>query len=77
MLSSCAPLARGMGMRRTFSLLASMALAMLLVSGVAWAANQIRCPNGEGEPCVGTGRADEIEGTRGPTTYAPWAPPTW
>ena len=52
-------------MRRTFTLLASVALAMLLVSGAAWAANQIRCPNGEGEPCVGTGRADEIGGTRG------------
>ncbi len=52
-------------MRRTFSLLASVALAMLLVSGAAWAANQIRCPSGEGEPCVGTGRADEIGGARG------------
>jgi Ca2+-binding RTX toxin-like protein len=54
-----------MGMRRTFTLLASVALAMLLVSGAAWAANHVRCPSGEGEPCVGTGRADEIGGTRG------------
>lgn len=52
-------------MRRTFALLASVALAMLLVSGAAWAANQVGCPSGEGEPCVGTGRADEIGGTRG------------
>jgi hypothetical protein len=66
-----------MGMRRTFSLLASMALAMLLVSGVAWAANQIRCPNGEGEPCVGTGHADPkitmLTGC-GPEKLEPYSP---
>jgi hypothetical protein len=46
-------------MRRTILLLSAMMLALLLASGVAWAAN-ITCLGG---PCVGTEQNDRITGS--------------
>ena len=42
--------------------MASMALAVLVVCGVAWAAN-IQCPNRAGNLCVGTTGDDTLTGT--------------
>jgi Ca2+-binding RTX toxin-like protein len=47
--------------------LASMALAVLLVCGVAWAAT-IQCPNREGTLCVGTTGDDTLLGTENSDT---------
>jgi hypothetical protein len=47
-------------MRRTVLLMASMALTLLLASGVALAINEIRCRGGE---CNGTPRNDKMLGT--------------
>jgi Ca2+-binding RTX toxin-like protein len=49
-----------LGMRRTVVLMASMALTLLLASGVALAINEIRCRGGE---CNGTPRNDKMLGT--------------
>lgn len=49
-------------MRRTVPLLASMVLGVLLVSGVALAAN-ITCPTGENGLCEGTTGDDTLTGT--------------
>jgi hypothetical protein len=67
---SSAPLKKGvMGMRRTVLLLASMALAVLLASGVALALKEINCKDGgfcKGTPkrdlMKGGGRFDNIQG---------------
>jgi Ca2+-binding RTX toxin-like protein len=52
-------------MRKTILVLASVALAMVVLGGVAWAAN-IQCPTGHhplGYPiCVGTAKADKMIG---------------
>ena len=50
------------GMRRTVVLMASMALTVLLASGVALALNTIRCDGGK---CNGTPKADKMMGTGG------------
>lgn len=49
-------------MRKTVLVLASVALAMLVASGVAWAAN-ISCPTGANGLCVGTTNDDTLTGT--------------
>jgi hypothetical protein len=53
--------------RRTLPLLAAMALATLLVSGMAFALNDVTCPNRPdnafGHLCVGTGKGDLMVGT--------------
>ena len=49
-------------MRRIALLLASMMLALVLVSGAAWAA-YISCSTGADGLCEGTEAADELEGT--------------
>ena len=49
-------------MRKTVLFLASMALAVLLVCGVALAAD-IQCPNRAGNLCVGTTGDDTLTGT--------------
>jgi Ca2+-binding RTX toxin-like protein len=49
-------------MRKTVLFLASMALAVLVVCGVALAAN-IQCPNRAGNLCVGTTGDDTLTGT--------------
>jgi Ca2+-binding RTX toxin-like protein len=53
-------------MRKTFLVLASVALAMVVAGGVAWAAT-IKCPNtrtSSGSPiCEGTAKADRMLGT--------------
>jgi Ca2+-binding RTX toxin-like protein len=51
---------KGPSMRRSALLLSSMALGTLLVSGVAWATNEIFCDGGE---CRGTPRSDRIHGS--------------
>jgi hypothetical protein len=53
-------------MRKTVLVLASVALALLLVSGVAWAA-KIRCERGStvNHPCHGTKSPDIVRGTSG------------
>ena len=49
-----------LGMRRTVLLMASMALTLLLASGVALAINEIRCDGGK---CNGTPRNDKMLGS--------------
>jgi Ca2+-binding RTX toxin-like protein len=53
--------------RRTLPLLTAIALATLLVSGMAFALNDITCPNRDdnafGHLCVGTGERDLMVGT--------------
>jgi Ca2+-binding RTX toxin-like protein len=54
-------------MRKTILVLASVALAMVVLGGVAWAAN-IKCPNGGTNQyhrlnCWGTPQADTMHGT--------------
>lgn len=49
-------------MRRTTALVAMVALAVLLASGVALARN-ITCPNKDNGSCVGTNKMDTITGT--------------
>jgi hypothetical protein len=49
-------------MRRIVLLMASMALTLLLASGVALAFNTIRCDGGK---CSGTPRDDKMLGTSG------------
>ncbi len=51
-----------MAMRKTILLLAVMASALVVASGVAWAAT-IECPNRSGNLCVGTKKADTMTGT--------------
>ena len=53
---------RGKRMRKTVLFMASMALAVLLVGGVALAAD-IQCPNRAGNLCVGTTGDDTLLGT--------------
>src|SRR5215203_6168851 len=53
---------RGKRMRKTVLFMASMALAVLLVCGVALAAD-IQCPNRAGNLCVGTTGDDTLLGT--------------
>ena len=53
---------RGKRMRRTVLFMASMALRVLLVCGVAWAAT-IQCPNRVGNLCEGTTGDDSLLGT--------------
>jgi Ca2+-binding RTX toxin-like protein len=54
-------------MRKTILVVASVALAMLVAGGVAWAAT-IQCPNGNifghWRQCWGTPKADTMHGTR-------------
>ena len=52
---------RDMAMRRTVLLLAVMASALVVASGVAWAAT-IECPNRSGNLCVGTKKSDTMTG---------------
>ena len=59
-LAFCAPLRKVLGMRRTVLLMVSMALTLLLASGVALAINEIRCRGGE---CKGTHHADKMLGS--------------
>jgi Ca2+-binding RTX toxin-like protein len=49
-------------MRKTILLLASVALAMIVAGGVAWAAT-IQCPKLAKDWCYGTEEADTIRGT--------------
>jgi Ca2+-binding RTX toxin-like protein len=49
-------------MQRVTLLFAAMGVAMLLASGVAWAAT-INCPNRAGNLCVGTDNRDTMYGT--------------
>jgi Cadherin domain/RTX calcium-binding nonapeptide repeat (4 copies) len=53
--------------RRTLLLLTAMAVAAIIVSGMAWALNDITCPNRDdsafGHLCVGTGTPDLMVGT--------------
>jgi Ca2+-binding RTX toxin-like protein len=49
-------------MRRTTLLLGAMLAALVVVSGVAWAAN-IQCQKGNTGHCLGTQKADVIIGT--------------
>jgi hypothetical protein len=57
-------------MRKTILVVASVALAMVVLGGVAWAAN-IQCPNGGTDPgtsfriCNGTDQDDTMRGTGG------------
>ena len=53
---------RGKRMRKTVLFMASTALAVLVVCGVALAAT-IQCPNRAGNLCVGTTGADTLTGT--------------
>jgi hypothetical protein len=53
---------RGKRMRKTVLFMASTALAVLVVCGVALAAN-IQCPNRAGNLCVGTTGDDTLTGT--------------
>jgi Ca2+-binding RTX toxin-like protein len=50
-------------MRKTVMLLASVALAMVLTGGVAWALNVVNCPNRDDDVCVGTDGSDSLRGT--------------
>jgi hypothetical protein len=61
------------GLRKTALVLASVALAVLLASGVAWAAT-VQCEPGSlyGEPCEGTPRDDVIRGTHGNDRIFGW-----
>jgi Ca2+-binding RTX toxin-like protein len=56
-------------MRKTFLVVASVALAMVVLGGVAWAAN-IKCPNAGIDRvwllCDGTEKADTMQGTKSP-----------
>jgi Ca2+-binding RTX toxin-like protein len=56
---------RRTGMKKAVVLLAAMAAALLVASGVAWAAS-IQCPNRPDSGCEGTMRADTITGTPDP-----------
>jgi Ca2+-binding RTX toxin-like protein len=49
--------------RRAGLVLAAILVGMVVASGVALAANQIKCPNRDGNRCVGTAGADNLEGT--------------
>jgi hypothetical protein len=51
-------------MRRTILLLIAVAVAILLVGGVALAKN-INCPNRDRNLCVGTNRADTVKARGG------------
>jgi Ca2+-binding RTX toxin-like protein len=51
-----------MAMRKTVLVLAVMASALVVASGVAWAAT-IECPNRSGNLCVGTKNNDTMTGT--------------
>ena len=63
-LSSSAPLKRRVtGVRRTGLLLASMALTVLLASGVALAINTIQCKTNKS--CYGTRASDLMKGSAG------------
>lgn len=55
-------------MRRVALALATVVLAMVLTSGVALAVNQIKCPNRDGDRCIGTAKMDEMIGSRGDDT---------
>src|SRR5688572_8273925 len=66
-LTSPALYGEGRGrMRRIVVLLALMVAAGLLASGLAWAAQVIRCERGSTfyHPCSGTNHADIIRGTK-------------
>ncbi len=52
---------KGIGMRTSVLLLASMALAMVLVSGIAWAVTKTCSP--VPEFCVGTKESDTLIGS--------------
>jgi Ca2+-binding RTX toxin-like protein len=60
-LLSSAPLRRVMGMRRTVLLLASTALAILLISGAAYAITK-DCTAGA-DYCIGTNNSDTLNGS--------------
>jgi Ca2+-binding RTX toxin-like protein len=45
-------------------MLVAMVVAMATAGGVAMAANQIDCPNRNGDRCIGTAQPDEMIGSR-------------
>ena len=45
-------------------MLVAVVVAMATAGGVAMAANQIDCPNRNGDRCIGTGQPDEMIGSR-------------
>jgi Ca2+-binding RTX toxin-like protein len=49
-------------MRKTVLLLALMASALVVASGIAWA-RAIECPNRDGNLCVGSKKSDTMTGT--------------
>jgi outer membrane murein-binding lipoprotein Lpp len=49
--------------RRTILLLAVVATATLLTSGIALAVNKISCPNKDANLCIGTKDPDVMSGT--------------
>lgn len=51
-------------MRRVTLASVSVVLAMVIAGGVALAANEIKCQNGDGGRCIGTAGADEMAGSR-------------
>jgi hypothetical protein len=52
--------------RRALFVAGLMAIALVVASGVAWAAS-ISCPNRTGNLCVGTDNKDTMTGTDGRT----------
>ncbi len=48
--------------------LVTMFVAMVVAGGTAMAANGIKCPNRDGDRCVGTAQPDEMVGSRNDDT---------